>query len=112
MAVPKPIPTEFGIHYRLESCGCVWLELLAVVFFVRVKVVFKATGSVVTASASWFPFREVVEFAKGKKVLSLVLLALVVLTSSPEHRVHVKSKRAEKFIVFLLISNPFLKVQL
>ena len=21
MAVPKPLQTEFGIHYRLESCG-------------------------------------------------------------------------------------------
>ena len=24
MAVPKPMLTEFGIHYRLESCENVW----------------------------------------------------------------------------------------
>ena len=25
MAVPKPMLTEFGIHYRLESCGDTYL---------------------------------------------------------------------------------------
>ena len=74
MAVPKPMLTEFGIHYRLESCGCVWLELLAVVFFVRVKVVFMASPSVFAASESGFPFGKDVEFAKGKGVFYLVLL--------------------------------------
>ena len=26
MAVPKPMQNEFGIHYRLESCGSVFLR--------------------------------------------------------------------------------------
>ena len=87
----------------LSANWCVWLELLTVVFFVRVKVVFMATASVVAASESGFPFGKDVEFAKGKGVSSLVLLELVVvLTSSPEHRVQVMSKRTEKFIVLLI----------
>ena len=28
MAVSKPLPTEFGIHHRLESCEMTLLEIL------------------------------------------------------------------------------------
>ena len=43
MAVPKPLLTEFGIQYRLESCEVVWLvcRVLFLLLFVQQKSFFQ-----------------------------------------------------------------------
>ena len=47
MAVPKPLLTEFGVHYRLESCG-----LLCLIFEKLIPILITTLQSIMNAKLS------------------------------------------------------------
>ena len=74
MAVPEPMLTEFGIHYRLESCGWEYHQILQIAALLHEISLTNSSSSDMAASASasfflWNQVRLLTEETPGFKAV-------------------------------------------